>query len=148
MLLTRVDPTGWYPMATFERLGLAILREIGKGQLDGVRMWGRFQVDAVLAQFPMLLADGDPRDTLMRFDVLAAGFFDEGALGVRDVEDGHAIVQIVYGMSDLAEETACTQSLGFFERLVERAGGKCVSAKFEQRAWAGDRATRIALDWE
>jgi hypothetical protein len=88
----KIDPQGWYPMATFERLGLAILHEIAHGQLEGVRMWGRFQVDAVLAQFPMLLAAGDPRDTLMRFDVLAAGFFDEGALTIGDVEDGHAVV--------------------------------------------------------
>lgn len=144
----KIDPQGWYPMATFERLGLAILAEIGHGQLEGVRMWGRFQVDAVLTQFPMLLAKGDPRDTLMRFDVLAAGFFDEGALSIRDIEDTHAIVQIKYGMSAPAEETASTQSLGFFERLVEVAGGRSVSAQFKTRAWKGDTATRIALDWE
>ena len=147
-LLTKVDPSAWYPMSTFERLGLAILREIAHGQLEGVRMWGRFQVDAGLSQFPMLLAEGDPRDTLMRFDVLAAGFFDDGALAVKDIEDKHAIVRIAYGMSALAEETACTQSLGFFERLVERAGGKSVSAEFKTRAWKGDTATRIALDWD
>jgi hypothetical protein len=37
-----IDPDGWYSMETFERLGVGILREIAHGQLEGVRMWGRF----------------------------------------------------------------------------------------------------------
>ena len=35
---TRIDPAGWYPMETFERYGVAILAEVGKGQLMAVRM--------------------------------------------------------------------------------------------------------------
>jgi hypothetical protein len=58
----RVDPNEWYPMATFERLGVAILHEIARGQLDGVRMWGRFQVDAVCKQYPEINAKDEPRE--------------------------------------------------------------------------------------
>ncbi|HEV8246603.1 MAG TPA: hypothetical protein VGP93_12580, partial [Polyangiaceae bacterium] len=32
----------WYPMESFERLGLAILSKIESATLDAVRMWGRF----------------------------------------------------------------------------------------------------------
>ena len=57
-----IDPAGWYPMETFERLGLAILHEIARGQQEGVRMWGRFQVLSSQKQFPELVAAGFDRD--------------------------------------------------------------------------------------
>ncbi len=37
----RIEDGAWYPMATFERLGLAILRLVAKGNLTLVRSWGR-----------------------------------------------------------------------------------------------------------
>lgn len=79
----RIDPAGWYPMETFERLGLGILRTVAMGQLEAVKMWGRFQVDSVRRMFPTLVADGDPTETMMRFRVLATSFFDYGALNVE-----------------------------------------------------------------
>ncbi len=148
VLAGRIDPDGWYPMATFERLGLAIMNEITRGQLDGVRMWGRFQVEAVRAHYTHLVAEGDPRETLMRFDVLAGSFFDSGALRVLSVDDDSGSVGIRFGMCAAAEESACHQTLGFFERLVELAGGKAVDARFTARTWEGDENTRIALHWD
>ncbi|NJR72425.1 MAG: hypothetical protein HC782_05355, partial [Gammaproteobacteria bacterium] len=44
-------------METFERLGVAILKEIAHDLQEGVRMWGRFQVLASRKQFPDLVAD-------------------------------------------------------------------------------------------
>ena len=148
ILASSVDPDGWYPMATFERFGLAILREIAHGQLEGVRMWGRFQLDPVRKHFPTLVAEGDPRDSMMRFRVLADSFFDSGTLSVESVEDDHAVVAIDYGMSASAEETASYQSLGFFERLVEVSGGKNVDARFKTKAWDGADKTLLDLHWE
>ncbi len=148
IILTNVDPEAWYPMGTFERLGVAILKEVARGQLDGVRMWGRFQVDSVTKRFPTLIAPGDPHETLMRFGVLAASFFDPVAFEVEAVDDNHASVTVRYGMSKVAEETASYQSLGFFERLVEAAGGKAVDARFTSRSWAGDASTELDLHWD
>lgn len=143
----RIDPAGWYPMETFERLGLGILRTVAMGQVEAVRMWGRFQVDAVRRMFPTLVAEGDPTETMMRFRVLATSFFDYGALDVVLAEHDHAIVSVAYGMSMLAEETASTQTLGFFERLVEVSGANDVHATFKERAWLGDPKTLIELFW-
>jgi hypothetical protein len=143
----RIDPEGWYAMETFERLGLAILRAVGLGQLDAVRVWGRFQVQSVRHMFPTLVAEGDPQDTMMRFRVLAASFFDFGALSVEHVEHDHAVVAVAYGMSPLAEETASTQTLGFFEGLLEASGATSIDAHFTTRSWMGDEKTSIELFW-
>ena len=148
ILSERIDPHGWYPMATFERLGLAIMSEVARGALDGVRMWGRFQVEAVRKYFPELIAEGDPRETLMRFDVLGGSFFDSGALRVARVDDDSALVGVAYGMSAIAEESASHQTLGFFERLVDLAGGRAVDARFQSKSWEGAETTHIALHWD
>ena len=147
IIAEKIDPEGWYPMETFERLGLAILRALAMGQLEAVRMWGRFQVDSVRGMFPTLVAEGNPQDTMMRFRVLANSFFDYGALNVELVEHDHAIVAVAYGMSPLAEETAATQTLGFFERLLEIAGATTIDAQFTARSWTGDEKTLIELFW-
>lgn len=147
VLAQKIDPEGWYPMETFERLGVAILKEVALGQLEGVRMWGRFQVASVRKQFPTLVADGEPRETMMRFGVLADSFFDYGALGVQDVEDDHATIWIRYRMGNAAEETASYQTMGFFEGLLEAAGAKEVHARFLRKAWAGDERSILELHW-
>jgi hypothetical protein len=64
------------------------------------------------------------------------------------VSDDDAVVSIHYGMSLVAEETACHQSLGFFERLVEASGGKAVDARFKAKSWTGDPATLVELHWD
>jgi hypothetical protein len=146
-LLTRIDPKAWYPMTTFERLGNAILTEVAGGEVEGARMWGRLQVDTVRLATPSLIAEGDPIETLMRFRVLRSTFFDFDALSVSSLSDGHATVSVRYFMGPMAEEAASYQTMGFFERLVEIAGGTSVHARFTRRSWAGDADTVFELDW-
>lgn len=140
-----IDLDGWYPMETFERLGIAILHKIALYQLEGVQMWGSFQVDQVRRHFDTLIAEGDPRETMMRFGVLAKGFFDYDALEVVSVVDDHAVVSVAYGMGTEAEKTACHQSLGFFERLVEIAGARDVAVRFTAKSWEGAPRTIIEV---
>jgi len=144
----RIDPPGWYPMETFERFGNAILTNVANNDLQAVRMWGRFSVDQQSAQRPELVVAGDPVETLQRFRVLRATFFDFPALEISMLLDDEAEVVIAYGMGARAEEAASFQTMGFFERQLELAGASNVTAKFKERAWAGDARTLLALSWE
>jgi uncharacterized protein (TIGR02265 family) len=144
---TKIDPQGWYPMETFERLGVAIVREVARGQLGAVQMWGRFQVATVVKAFPALVAAGQPRETLMRFHALHRSFFDYDAVVVEEALDDSARVHIQYEMGAEAEEAACHQTLGFFEQLVEVSGGRDVSAKLQRRSWDGADRTLVVLAW-
>ena len=142
-----IDLDAWYPMMPFERLGLGIVREVAHQQLMAVRMWGRFQLDFVRTKFPTLVAEGDPRDTMMRFHAMRRAFFDYDALDVIEVLDDSATVAVQYRMSAEAEEAACWQTLGFCERLVELAGGKNVDATFSDKSWHEAPRTLIELKW-
>jgi len=104
MLVQPIDPDGWYPMETFERFGIGIVREVAGGQLVAVRMWGRFQVEFVRQAHPNLIATDDPRSTFMRFQSLQRSFFDYDAVVVDEVLDETATVSVNYRMSPEAEE--------------------------------------------
>jgi hypothetical protein len=147
LMRSRIDLEAWYSMETFERFGVAILAEVGNWQLEAVRMWGRFQLDSVLAVYSTLLAPGDPRETMMRFQTLRRTFFDYDALNVVEVHDGSAAVTIAFGMGRIAEEAAAYQALGFFERLIESARGRSVGARFRSKSWKGASITRVELAW-
>jgi hypothetical protein len=142
-----VDPAGWYPMATFERLGLAILHTIAEGDLALVREWGRASVAHVAGTVEHVVVPEDPRESLMRFFVLRRSFFDFEALSMLEVSDRSATVQIQYGMSPLAEEAAAVQTSGFFEGLVELADGVGIQAYLTERSWHGHPRTVLSLSW-
>ena len=146
-LEAKVDPGAWYPMATFERFGLAILKVVAEGNLQHVRVWGQVSASRVAASVPDLLVPGDPRESLMRLQVFRRCFFDFEALSILQISDTSADVWIGYGMSPAAEEAACIQTLGFFEGLVELAHGTSVKSSFPESAWVGDRRTVLSLGW-
>lgn len=146
-LRSRIEADEWYPMETFERFGNAILSEVAGGKLDAVRMWGRVSVDVLALANPNLVAPGDPVDTMMRFRVQRATYFDFDSLEVASLAPGHAEVIIHYYMGAKAEEAASYQTMGFFERLVEVAGGADVNARFTSCSWTRGQRTVLTIDW-
>ena len=146
-LVSRIEPDAWYPMETFERMGNAILEHIAGGEVLSARLWGRLSVDPLLHSSPTLLSPRDPVETLMRFRVLRATFFDFEALSIPTLVLDHAEVLIAYRMGAMAEEAASFQTMGFFERLLELASATQVEAEFVERSWKGDPRTRLVLGW-
>ncbi|MBX3203627.1 MAG: hypothetical protein KF764_01100 [Labilithrix sp.] len=147
-LVARVEPGAWYPMATFERMGNAILKEIAAGDVEAARMWGRVSVDQLRLATPSLVADKDPLETLMRFKVLRSTFFDFEAVEVTTAASDHATIVLHYHMGAMAEEAASFQTMGFFERLLVVAEAEAIEARFTKRTWAGDGRTVLELHWE
>ncbi len=144
----RIDPQAWYPMDTFERLGLAILQGIVGQELESIRMWGRYQVTTVAGLFPAILAPDEPRETMLRAGVLMGSFFDFPAIEVRSISDTSAAVHIAYSMSEAAERAASWQSMGFFEGLLGMAGATDIVADFDSMSWHDKGApTRLELGW-
>lgn len=143
----RIEPDAWYPMEAFERIGNAILREIAGGDLSLVSLWGRLSVDELASLYDGLLVQGDPRESMMRFNVLRGSFFDFPAVVITMLIDNKAQVTIDYQMGDTAEEAATQQALGFFERLLEAAGARDVYATLLSRRWMGEPRTVLQLTW-
>ena len=147
LLKAKIDPEAWYPMASFERMGNLILRHVAHNDMAAVRMWGRFSVDQLRHANPMLVAPGDPIETLNRFRVMRATFFDFDALTVPMLHDDEAQIVVHYHMGMPAEEAATLQTLGFFERLLEVAGASEVEASVRDKSWEGASRTLLTLHW-
>jgi hypothetical protein len=148
-LSVRIEPTQWYPMDAFERMGLAILAElVGGGTLEPVRAFGRASIDGLKAQHPDLIAAGNPRESLMRFQVLRRSFFDYSALELVELLDTRAVAQVSYGMGPVAEEAATWQTMGFFDRLLQLSGAQDVSVTCIAKAWEGAPRTLVEMRWQ
>jgi hypothetical protein len=143
-----IDPGAWYPMASFERMGNAILTTVTRGELFPVQLWGRSAAAQLLAANPTLLEPDDPAETLSRFCVLRATFFDFDALTVQLLHTDEAHVAVRYYMGSTAEEAAAHQTLGFFEGLLALAGARQLRAGFGDKRWTGDDRTTLVLGWE
>ncbi len=146
-LKEKIDPNAWYPMATFERMGNAILQYVAGDKMLPVQLWGRFSAAQLRAAHPMLLAQKDPVETLTRFRVMRETFFDFEALQVLMLHEGEAQIAIHYYMGMPAEEAASYQTMGFFEGLLELASAKDVRAVFKAKSWQGAVRTILDLRW-
>lgn len=142
-----IDVTAWYPMETFERMGNAILRFVAGGELMPVQLWGRVSASQMRTMNPKLLSAGDPVETLHRFKVMRATFFDFPALEILMLHEGEAQIEIRYHMGMPAEEAAAVQTMGFFEGLLDLAGARNIDAQFREKSWESDDRTVLVLRW-
>ena len=144
---TQIDQAAWYPMATFERMGNAILKTVTRGELFPVQLWGRYSAAQLRAANPTLLEANDPLETLARFRVLRETFFDFSALDVPLLHDTEAHIIVRYYMGMPAEEAASYQTRGFFEGLLDLAGARDVRSEFLEKSWDGDDRTLLTIRW-
>lgn len=147
-LQQRIDPDGWYPMATFERMGNAILATVANNNLAPVKMWGLMQASTLRAANLALLAERDPVETFSRFNVLRSTFFDFNAIEVLMLHEEEAQIAIAYHMGMPAEEAASVQTVGFFEGLLRLAEARDVRSTFREKSWAGAPRTRVEFTWQ
>jgi len=143
----RIALEAWYPMSSFERLGLAILANFAGAGLEAVRMWGNFSAQQFANDHSTLVAADDPVETLMRLRVQRATLFDFPAFDIPTLIDGHAIVSMTYGMGPIAEEAACHQTMGFCEGVLALAGARDVHGALSERSWLGASRTLLILNW-
>lgn len=143
-----IDSDGWYPMDTFERMGVAILKHMDGATLDSVRLWGRFSATSYAEQHPDLVEPGAPVESLMRLKVLRSTLFDFPAFDIPMLVDGHAYIAITYHMGPVAEEAACHQTMGFCEGVLSLAGARNVRAEFIETTWRGSAKTIVDMQWD
>jgi len=147
LVRSRIAVGSWYPMTAFERLGDVILEHIAGGNLEAVRAWGRITVDQLRALDPELVAPNDSIETLKRFHLFRREFFNFDPIVLTGIGRGHASFGIQYFMGRKAEEAACFQAWGFFERLLEVASARDGVGELVELSWEGAERTRLELRW-
>ena len=142
-------PGSWYPLEVFSRLGEAIFREVGKGNLEAARLWGRVSVDRLSKLYSIaVLVKGSPLKTLEKFKKISHLFFDFEGFEFTVRGDNHVSIKISPEFGRLAAAAYTHQILGSFQRLVELAGAQGVKAEFSAKSWEGRPQTVIELSWQ
>lgn len=142
-----IEEAKWFPMKSFERMGIGILTEIAGGNFEAAHLWGRFSMDALFSLHPDLVAEENPLESIFRFQVLRRSFFNFDAISIRSMQNKQVVIEIDYQMSKLAERAACCQTAGFFERVLELSGAREITHEFTQQAWETSPPTLLKLTW-
>jgi hypothetical protein len=144
----QILPSEWYPYESFERMGIAVLHEVASGNMEVVLAFGQITLDEMARAFSNLVSKGDPRESLMRFEVLRNSFFNFNAVTIESISAYYAKLRIEYSMSREAEEAASFQAAGFFIQLLRLSGAKEIEYRFAGKSWAGDPSTILELKWK
>ena len=144
----QILPSEWYPFESFERMGIAVLREVASGDLEAVLAFGQITLDEMAKAFSNLVSDDNPRESLMRFEVLRNSFFNFNPVSIESIYGDYAKLRIQYSMSRPAEEAASYQAAGFFIQLLRLSGATNIEYRFASKSWAGDPTTILELKWK
>ncbi len=144
-----VLPSQWYPLESYQRMGVAVLRELAGGKMEVVRLWGRLSVDEMVKTYKTLVHPGEPLETMKTFQALRRRLLDFEGLAVRPLGPNRVRVTVDVPFDDkLADEAAAYQMLGSFERVLELSGARNVRCEFVSKVWEGAASSVLELSWE
>jgi len=145
----RVLPSVWYPLETFRRAGLAAFYELGAGDLDKVRAWGRISLEQLVKGiYKTVISEPDPMKALERFVLLRQQFFNFADMRFEKLGDKHAKIWIAYEPEEKGAEPYAAQLEGTFQRMVEIAGGVNVKTAVSPGEWEGNKGMEFDIIWE
>ena len=143
-----IDINGWYPISAFENLGEAVFEEVGGGDVNKVRGWGKVTISELTKTHGDLINKEDPRESIFRFHVLRESLFDYSAIEILTLLGNRVKLEIDYELKEKAEMSLAYQTLGFTERLLELSGVENISHEFMQKKWEGADSTILRVNWD
>jgi len=140
-LRTKIDNDGWYPMAAFERMGVAILKHLDGATLDAVRLWDGSR-EQLCRETSELVKQNSPEESLMRLKCSGAPLrFSSVRLTHAHRRSRLCSRYVPHGA--IAEEAACYQTLGFCEGVLSLAA---LATSEVTLSSGNDRRARTLLD--
>jgi hypothetical protein len=145
----RILPSEWYPLELYRRCGLATFNVLAQGNLDLVRLRGRFRGKELFENvYKSAIIDKDPAASLTRFVTMYAQLFNFSSLRFENVGKGHAKLFHDYDRRDATSTPYCYQLMGHLDVLIEMAGGKNAKIEFPAKQWEGAPLTIFDITWE
>jgi hypothetical protein len=143
-----VLPSAWYPYGPALRMGWAIFQEMGGGDPEAARVYGRANIKKRLEVYKNIVIPGDPVASMAKLAALRKTFVD-GETDTLLIENGDdwAKYKVIKPGEDFDPEAYmafCHQIRGHLEGVVEEAGGKDPSTTIEQK----DDGYEITIRWK
>jgi len=143
-----IIPSKWYPLESYQRLGVAVFQEIAQGKPEAALAWGRHTMDDLYSTYQQLvMVQGDPVSTLKKFHKLSRQFFDFDGFEIITLEHNYIQIKLSRDFGEIAVQGYTYQILGTIQRLIELCGMKEVKAEFDAKVWEGAPHTIFKLSW-
>jgi len=126
-----VLPSTWYPLDTYQHLGLAVYELLGQGKPENARTWGRESLGRLIrGVYKNALLKGDPLEAIKGFIALRKTLIDFGEFALNPIGPGQ-VEFIIYEVHEIPGlELFSHMFAGNMERLVAENGGKDVAVEF------------------
>lgn len=151
----RILPSSWYPLDFYERAGYAIFKEIGKGDLNNARIWGRFIIEDITKNiYRGLMEDMDPFSGIKKFAIMRKQLFkfdtpEFEAIKIEIIGKNKLKVSLRSEYSTHYFEAYTYQAIGSLERIAEMNGGKNIKIEIIEHNWSGLTPYSILeISWE
>jgi hypothetical protein len=145
----QIFTTNRYSYEAFRRIGFAVFKEIGGGDLAAARFFGRFTMKNILAIYKdAILVPGDPLASMTKLASLRRTFMD-GEADTRVLESGpdwarYLVVTPPEEKDEERLEAYCNQIAGHLEELIEQSGKKSAGLDVSRR----EQGFEILLKWQ
>lgn len=145
-----VIPTAWYPIESYQRIGLAVFDLVAKGDESTLEQFGKSAMkDLFHGSYRPFLDKGNPLEALGKFLDLRKSLFNFSRMEITATGENSARVTI-------SEFGDFERGLDLFEilldvhlrQLIELNGGKNVTSDKKRRGEGDDLVMEIDLAWE
>lgn len=132
-----VLPSQWYPYDFYQRLGLAVFKEVAGSSLDLVRAFGKIWAGEVAKIYKNLQVEGDPAAGIEKLTAIQKTFFRGFDAGLTVIGKGPGWIKVKLKPASRDMDTEAGKAFGYqiagsMEGIVEIAGGKNVSLNIEK----------------
>lgn len=144
-----VIPTSWYPIESYQRIGLAVYQLVAKGNADVIVSFGRAAMDELFkGPYRPFLDKNDPFAATQKFLELRKPIFNFSKMQMLKTGDKSLSVRLSeLGNFDLGLDLFLLLSGAHFVRLIELNGGQNVQLHTRQEGDHRDPVLVFDLAW-
>jgi hypothetical protein len=143
----RILPSAWYPYETFRRCFNAVFEVDAKRNLETVKNWGVLYGQKIMTDlYKGLLKQGEPLDSLKKYQVYIRNFFDFGKIEVIEEKPHQVLVKVIDFDSDFAP--LYYMFYGWMERTMVLCGAKNLLSEIVSRSWQDPIDTVFRFRWD
>jgi len=141
-------PASWYPMESFQRIGLAIFKLVVKENYELLRAYGRSLADKLHEENPGMVCEGRPSGTLEKHRTIQERQYSFEITRAEEVGPGHIIVHIYTTPEEVGVKMMIEINSGMVERLIELSGGRNIKVRLIEAVWEGADKSSLEVKWE
>lgn len=141
-------PASWYPVESFQRIGLAAFVLLAKENYAIIRAYGRSLADKLNEEYPGMVCKGRASGTIEKHRAIQERLYSFEITRAEQIGPGHIAVHIYTTPEEVGVRPMMEINSGTVERLIELSGGRNIEVKVTEAVWEGADRSTLEVKWE